>query len=156
MKDYLFVLLGAVIISGIVGMIAPEGDLKKYVSLLLCFCVLTAVVKPISEIMGGVMESKLEFSEQSSEQDYKSVYEEYLLSANEGEFAERLRQKMSSELKIPSGQIGIYADMTASGGEYKLQGITVELYGMGVAQNPEKIKEYIYGHFGVECVIVYG
>ena len=156
MRDYLFVLLGAVIISGIAGALSPEGEIKKYVALLLCVCVLSVTVRPLGEIFANIGNAEQELFENSFEEnDYKNVYNEYLLEANSENFSKLLAEKISRELNIPEEQIGISADMYVNDGEYLLKGITVELYGMGVTQEPERIKSYVYKLFGVECEIAY-
>ncbi|MBR6679904.1 MAG: hypothetical protein IKL59_01455 [Clostridia bacterium] len=157
MKEYIFLLLGVIVISGVIGMIAPETPIKRYVSLLIALCILSAAVKPIGELIGMAEGAELGiFSGEGSEMDYESVYRETLISGNEESFCRLLKSKMSRELGIDPEHFDVYADMYISDSEYKLERVSVVLYGMGITQDPEKLRSYTGDLLGVECEIIYG
>lgn len=156
MKEYVFLLLGAVIISGAVNMLAPDGAVKPYVALLVSICLLSAALGPIGELIAHVQDAELiRIPTQNTDIDYEKVYREALVAGNEASFCELLKVKMIRELHIDAQSFGLLADIELSDGEYVLKKLTVILRGSGITQDPERLREYTRSLFGLECEIIY-
>ena len=157
MKESIFLLLGVIVISGFISMLAPETSLKRYLSLLTAICLLFAMLEPIGELVGSLESIELgNLHTETENKDYESVYKETLISGNEESFCRLLKAKMSRELGIEAEHFDIRADMRISAGEYKLESLSVILCGMGITQDPKQLKDYTSELFGIECEIIYG
>lgn len=157
MKEYVFLLLGVIIMSSVISMIAPETSLKRYVSILISFCIICAALRPIGDIVGILENGELDIqSEYEKPENYESVFNDTLVSGNEASFCALLKSKMSRELNIDEADFEVYADMYISDGEYKLESLSVLLCGKGIMQDPESLRAYTDSLFGIECGIIYG
>ena len=156
-KEYIFLLLGVIVISGIVSMLAPETSLKKYVSLLIGICILSATIAPISELLGYMKNAELGIvTESPQKEDYESVFKNTLTDGNERAFCDLLKSKMVRELDIDAESFDVHADMYISDGEYKLESLAVILYGKEIMKDPEGLRSYTRSLLGIECEIIYG
>lgn len=138
-------------------MLAPETSLKRYVSMLIGICLLSATLGPLGELVGYIENAELgSVSGDIEKEDYESIYRETLTSGNERAFCDLLKSKMARELDIDAESFDIYADMNMTDGEYKLESLSVILYGKGIMQSPETLRSYTRSLLGVECEIIYG
>ena len=157
MTEYIFLLLGVLVISFVAGMIAPESSIKRYISMLVSLCLISAVLGPVGELIESAWDKGFDIpSVNDTESDYSGVFNETLISGNETSFCALLKLKMSGELGIPDEQFDVFADMCISEGEYKLESLSIMLYGKGITQDPARIRQYTRDLLGVECEIIYG
>ena len=81
MREYLTSLLSVSLLGGLLTMLSPEGDLKKYVRLLCSLCLLCAMVSPLfSTFAEGELslDHLWERMEPSESLDYDEIYHQSL------------------------------------------------------------------------------
>lgn len=157
MREYILLLIGVIVISWAASMIAPEGSLKKYVSLLVAVCLISAIISPLENIADIGFESDINgIFDEIEDQDYESVFYKNLTEASGKDFCALLKAKMMRDLDMGEEDLDIDAKICVQDGEYKLEYITVILYKKGITQDPAILKKYTLDLVGKECGVVYG
>ena len=156
MKEYVFLLIGVSVISCVASMLSPDSEIRSYVAFVVCLCMLSATVRPVIALIDYAPDNITEdIADDAESVDYKRVFRDTLIGANEESFCRLLKSEMIKDLGMTEGEFELRAKMYEENGEYKLYSLSVELYGLGFTRDPSTLRAYVRDLLGIECEIIY-
>ena len=148
------------ILSGIIRILAPEGETKKYINLLAGLCAVCVVIAPFGSVIkaltakdGGFFDGVLDKA--SGQSDYESVYFENIKKHGAESLEEGLEKLISEKFGIKRENFSVSALMTYSGNLLEVERVAVYLKPAAVFADPHAIKDYINSLFDCPCDIIY-
>ncbi|MBR2293193.1 MAG: stage III sporulation protein AF [Clostridia bacterium] len=153
MKEYLLTLMGVALLNGIVGMLSPEGGLKKYVRLVGALCLICAIAQPIFSFLSETdwrLDGLWQGEDTDTSESYEALYEDMLLSGSERYAAERLKGEIARKFNLGEDSF----EVTVRGGEEKAS-VTVTLRDAAIFADPKEIISYIQESYGCDCTVIY-
>ena len=157
MRTFVITLLSVAFLNGAIGMISPDGDIKKYVRLAGALCILAAIVSPLYfAINSGELDFGEDFMENVlDETSYESQYESALLDAGEKTLADALKKSLCAELGMNEKSFGVKVRVVDDEGEYRIENVEVALYSSAVSTDPRDISAFVCEKTGGECTVIY-
>ena len=157
MKNFVITLLSVAFLNGAIGMISPDGDIKKYVRLTGALCILAAIVSPLYfAINSGELDFDGDFLDRALEETvYESQYESALLDAGEKSLADAVKDLLCSELGMNEKSFGVKVRVVDDEGEYRIENVEVALYSSAVSTDPRDISAFVREKTGGECTVIY-
>ena len=158
MQSYWITLTAVALFGGIMGMLSPEGDVKKYVRLTVSLCLICAMVQPIFAIASSDASDwseKLGLSEEQERMDYDEIYHQALLSGGKEQLEESLKQGLVAELSLPYDSLDIEAVFEMKNDERKLKEIRVLLRDSAIFADPREIVAQINEQADCPCTVIY-
>ena len=157
MKGFVITLISVSFLNGAIGMISPDGDIKKYVRLAGALCILAAIVSPL---YFAITEDKLDLGDDFlvgalEEEEYESQYESALLAQGESSVAEAIKETLCRELGMKEENFGVKVKIAENSGEYKIEAVEVSLYSTAVNTDPRDIASLVSEKTGGECSVIY-
>ena len=157
MREYLMTLIAVSLFSGIVGMISPEGDLKKYVRLLCTLCLLCAMIGPVLTLFADSAFSAEDWLEEVEKEEinYEEIYNNALISGEEAQAAETIQNSILQTFSLPSGSLEVSVKSKSKNDTDSPLDVTVILRDEAIFADPKKILAHIEKMGDGRCVIVY-
>ena len=158
MKNFVITLLSVAFLNGAIGMISPDGDIKKYVRLTGALCILAAIVSPLYfAISSGELDLSEDFMDQvlEDEASYESQYESALVDAGESSISEAVKKSLCTELGMNETSFGVKVRIIEDEGEYRIENVEVALYSSTVNTDPRDISTFVRDRTGGECTVIY-
>ncbi len=157
MKEYLMTLTAVSLWSGLVGMISPEGDMKKYVRLLCTLCFLCIMVQPLIPLLSEDRDplGELISAGEGNGEQYEEIYENTLLSGGRSYAESVIEAQLESAFSLPSKSLTVRATVKTEGDTTELTEITVLLRDAAVFADPKEITDYVNQSFHCPCTVVY-
>ena len=157
MREYLMTLIAVSLFSGIVGMISPEGDLKKYVRLLCTLCLLCAMIGPILSLFTDSDFFLGDWAEEGEEDaiDYEEIYNNALVSGGERQAEEVIHNSIVQTFSLPSDSLEISVKTKSKNESESMADVTVILHDGAIFADPQEILTHIGKMGDFRCVIVY-
>ena len=157
MREYLMTLIAVSLFSGIVGMISPEGDLKKYVRLLCTLCLLCAMIGPVLTFFADSAFSAEDWLEEVEKEEinYEEIYNNALISGEEAQAAETIQNSILQTFSLPSGSLEVSVKSKSKNDTDSPLDVTVILRDEAIFADPKKILAHIEKMGDCRCVIVY-
>ncbi len=158
MEGYLMTLIAVALMSGIVGMISPEGDVKKYVRLLCLLCLLCAMIGPaLSALTNSEFSVDSLFGETETEEpiNYDEIYNNALIAGGEKQAEEAIKLSIIKEFDLPSDSLWITVQSKSKNDTNSLIEVTVTLGGKAIFADPQKIIQQVESMIDCRCIIVY-
>ncbi|MBE6667410.1 MAG: hypothetical protein E7607_03765 [Ruminococcaceae bacterium] len=157
MKGFVITLISVAFLNGAVGMVSPEGDIKKYVRLAGALCILAAIVSPL---YFAINNGNLDFDEGFldgvlGEEQYESQYESALLAEGESSSAAAIKKTLCRELEMKEGDFDVRVKIGEHDGEYRIEKVEVLLYSSTVNKDPRDISAFVSERTGTECSVIY-
>lgn len=155
MGEFIFTLVTVSVLNGAVGMLAPEGDIKKYVRMVGALCILLAIVSPLYGLFADVgfdFEAMIPDGEYT-EEDYEKTFEEYLSKGFIGSAEMSLKRALSSNFDLDEEKFDLTVNASEDGGGAEC--VTVYLHTTAINTDPRKIKAYVRELSGAECDVIY-
>ena len=158
MKEYLMTLISVSLLSGIMGMISPEGDLKKYVRLLCTLCVFCAMISPAFSLWQGMGSSGEEIlGELIDKEDvnYDEIYKDSLLSFGEVQAEETIKSNILERFLLSEDSIDVEVKSQSENDIEEWIAVTVLLRDEAIFTDPREILSLVESMVSCSCVIVY-
>ena len=157
MRSFVITLLSVAFLNGAIGMISPDGDMRKYVRFTGALCILAAIVSPLYfAINSGALNFCEDFFEQSLDETlYESEYESALLEAGENSLAEAVKKSLITELGMNEKSFGVRVVIASDDGDYRIDAVEIALYSSAVNTDPRDISAFVCDKTGGECRIIY-
>ena len=158
MGRFVLTVMGVALIGGVMGMLSPDGETKKYVRLVASLCLLCALASPlvrlISEGGGGIDDI---FPSVSGEVDsYEEIYGEALAQGARENAEAAVKLKLISRFGLAEKSLDITLTLSREGNEYVVESAQVVLNSSAVFADPREISEFINGELGCPCTVLYG
>ena len=149
--------LSVALLSGVVGMLSPEGNTKKYVRLVGSLCILCALASPlVGLVVEGEDGLELLFPTVDGAEAYEDIYREAIAEGVRENAELAVKNMLISRFDIAQEELEIILSVVWQGEKYEVDGATVILKSSLVAIDPREITEYIKGELGCSCTVVYG
>lgn len=157
MEGYLMTLISVSLLSGIVGMISPEGDTKKYVRLVSLLCLLCAMVGPALSLFGDSELSLDGLLGESKEEtvNYDEIYNNTLIYGGERQAEETIHSSIVKEFDLPADSLEIRVRTESKNDTEPLVEVTVILRNQAIFADPKKIVAQIESMMDCRCTVFY-
>ncbi|MBQ2999183.1 MAG: stage III sporulation protein AF [Clostridia bacterium] len=158
MKEYLGALVATTLLGGIVRMLAPEGNLQKYLRLTVSLCLVAALLGPLLGALGKEREVSLGeiFSEDENLQiNYDEIYHHSLENATKKQAEQIIKTKIFQKFSLSEETARITANFVTENDKIEISEIYVSLQGNGVLTEPREIVSFVRTEWGCPCVILY-
>ena len=157
MREFVITLISVAFLNGAVGMISPDGDIKKYVRLAGALCVLAAIVSPLYfAINNGELDFQGDFWDEAlGDAEYESQYESAILAESENAVAEAVKDNLCRELGMKGNSFGVRVEIADTDGEYRIEQVEILLYSSAVNTDPREISAFVSEKTGGECTVIY-
>ena len=158
MAEYGGVLLGVCLLGSMIRMLSPEGDMKRYLGLVVAFCVILSVASPLVTFWeeGGLsfLEEGWEMEEGESK-SYAEIFDQTLLSSGE-EFAEKQAEGLILQrFSLEEGDLSVEGDFELKNGTNTLRGMTLILHKSTLSVDPRELSEFVEERFLCRCEVIY-
>ena len=162
MTTYFLSLLTAMLVSALVGILAPGGEnsgVKKHLRLLTALFLVCVLTAPLTEVIQRIRQwSEGELSlpglEDVPSADYGEQMNDAMSSASKTYVTQMLTQTLESEFAVTSGEMEcvILWDEDADGGITPRR-VTVVLSGRAIWKDPAPIRQFVTALLECECVV---
>lgn len=157
MKEYLSLLISVALFGGVIGMLSPEGDLKKYLRLLCSLCLLCAMLAPIfSEWRGGNL--SLDFlweSEEGESIDYDEIYNQSLQSGNRENAEKIVKNRLLAEFDLPYDSLDVRVLFSLENDIYRAEKVELILHPQAIFADPKEMIALVNEVWECPCVVIY-
>ncbi len=157
MKEYLVTLTAVSLWSSLIGMISPEGDMKKYIRLLCTLCFLCIMAQPLIPLLSEERDffgEIIQRGEESGEQ-YEQIYESTLLSGGQSYAESVIEAQLVQRFSLPAEALTVRTTLNTEGETVILAQITVLLRDEAIFADPREITDYVNESFQCPCTVVY-
>ena len=154
MKAYFLSILGAGLLSAMVGLLAPAATQKhlKLVSSLLLVCVLVAPLPRALQALQGLSDELTNDADGSLTTDYEKELQQALQTASGSYFAEALTTLLCNRFSIPAGELRCAVRWVEDGDALRPLSVTLILSGSAIWKNPAEMEDFVTQLLGCECV----
>lgn len=161
MKEYLGTLVATTLLGGIVRMLAPEGNLQKYLRLTISLCLVAAILGPL---FGAISEEKeFSLSEMLSEgaesemekENYDEIYYQSLQNTAKSQVQKIIKEKIYQKFSLSEETATVTAEFVTKNENQELSEITVSLHGAGVLLEPRELISFVREEWNCPCVVLY-
>ena len=150
-------LISVAILNGVLGMLSPEGDLKKYIKLLGSLCLVCAVASPVFNAIrsddGGLDGLFPDMGEHES--NYEELFGEALAKGAEEALERSLKDKAVKDLDLDGGDIDIDVVLERNDGGYRVDAVTAYIHSGGIFADPREINNIVNQMCDCSCTIIY-
>lgn len=158
MKEYIFSVIGAAIVTAVIVLFLPDGELSKYVRLLASLALVCAIALPSADIFGqnridGFFSSLIPETENglSAEKEYYDS----LTKLTAGELEAELSRRVCKKFGIAEENIELTVIAAEKDGVFCINSVKIGLFGTAVIKNPYDIEAYVQDLTAADCDIYY-
>lgn len=158
MQNYLNTLLSVSLLGGMLSMLSPGGDLKKYLRLICSLCLLCAMVSPIFSVLAEgelSLDGLWEQIESSESLDYDEIYNQSLQNGNRESAKNIVKERILSEFDLSDDAIDVEAVFDIKNEKYSLAEIRVILHPKAIFVDPTVLCKWVNETYSCPCVAVY-
>lgn len=158
MKQYWITFVAVAAVNAVVGMIAPEGNIKKYVRLLGSLCLLCAVIQPILGWMSDGREwTAVLWGDETkeSETDYDEIYNQTLLQGGEKHAEMIIKNRILENFELSDDSLDVDANFVMENEEILMKDIRLTIRREGILTDPRLLTEYVNEVYSCPCTVVY-
>ena len=151
-------LLGASLLTGILGSLCPKGH-KKHLRLLCGLCMIALLISPLPSYLEHAEENWLALDEETGENAediYDEIYHQALSDANVLQIEKTTKNLIIQEFSIPSEDFSISVFVANEDGLVLLKNATISLSGKAILTDPREIVRVVEEYLGCPCNVVCG
>lgn len=158
MKEYIFSIIGAAIVTAVIVLFLPDGELSKYVRLLASLALVCAIALPSADIIGqnGIddfLSSLMPDTEGGL--DAKKEYYESLTKLTSAELEAELSRRVCKKFGIAEENLELTVIAAEKDGVFCINSVKIGLFGAAVIKNPYDIEAYVQDLTAADCDIYY-
>ena len=155
MDGYVLTLIGAAMISALVGVLAPAGSTAKYVKLITSLFLICVLISPVKGLIVGLRElidGELSFSQEQeeAEEDFRLQTEALTNETAKLYFTDMLTDRILSRFSISPDELRCAVDWSTDSAPMPTR-ITVFLSGRAIWQDTHAIEAFVTELIGVPC-----
>ena len=157
MTGFVITLISVALLNGALSMLAPEGEMRKYVKLLGSLCLVCAIASPIFSAIkaeGGGLDGLFPDIPEN-ESRYEDVYGEALAKGAEETLEKILKERAISDLNIKEGEIDFDISLERVDGEYRVCSAYAYIRDGGIFVDPRSVNDMVNELCGCACNIIY-
>ena len=157
MSGFILTALSVALLSGVIGMLSPEGSSKKYVRLVGTLCILCALSSPlVGLVTDGETGIELLLPEGDGGEEYEEIYKEAIAEGVRKNAEAAVKDMLTSHFDLAEEDLDISLSVERRETKYVVGSATVILKSSLVSTDPREISEYIKCELGCPCSVVYG
>ena len=151
-------LISVALLNGIMSMLSPEGDTKKYVRFVGSLCLLCALASPIYGLLsdGKIDTDGLLSYPDEAESGYEEIYMNALANGAKENAETAIRSRICETFSLSEDSLDVTLELLCDGGKYSVQGVLVTLNNSAVFADPRDISALVNEICGCGCTVVYG
>ncbi len=157
-SEYFIGIVTASVVTTLLSMLYPDsgGGVRKALELFLSLTLLCVILAPIGSMIARAREDiDLDISDdiEADEHSAESAIFSSLAQMSQGQIQEKLNELLAEEF---GGRIEARAQVSAEGGEVKIESITLILYGSSMWEDPRELRDFVGRFTEAEILIVNG
>ena len=158
MREYLSALIAVALLGGLVRMLAPEGNLQKYLRLTISLCLVCALVQPL---LGGAMTGKDFFldgwldSEEYGEINYDEIYNQALQNGAKKQAEELIRTRIYQEFSLTEEMASVRTTFLSKNGTILVGDVQVIFHSTVILQDPREVVSFVNSEWDCPCTVIY-
>ena len=158
MGKFIFTLICVAVVNGVIGILSPEGDLKKYVRFAGALCILLVMAVPIHTfaVNNGFELDGLSLGGEFDAEDYESIYEKALYDGGKETAENTLKEMLRAKFGMSSDGFDVEIDVSAREDGYSIESVTVILHSSVIFTDHRDITAYVNENLGCGCKVKYG
>ena len=155
MDGYVLTLIGAALISALVGVLAPAGCTAKYVKLITSLFLICVLISPVKGLIVGLQElingtPSFSDSDLPTEEDFQLQADSFTNEAAQAYFTDMLTEQILSHFSIAPDELRCHAEWESTNGVWPKR-ITVVLSGSAIWQDTHAIEDFVEKLIGIPC-----
>lgn len=152
MKTYLLSLIATAAVAALVGFLAPEGNLGKYVKLVSSLLLLTVILSPLPSALESLRDLPSLFRRSDTQaQSEEESLQEVLDTTSKTYFAAELTERLEERFAITPGEISVVIRWEDRDGESIPAEVTLLLSGRAKWKDPKEVESYVSDLLGCPC-----
>ena len=158
MKGYLISIAAVSVFCGVVDLLSPQNDMRKYLKLLCGICVLCIIAEPLTSVFknfGGLLEGMADSEIEISQSDYTKMFEDNLRRGAADEVARYVKEKLSEELNASAEDFDLSVVLEEKEGSYRAVRATVRIFRSGLALNAGEMVNAVENILDCPCAVIY-
>lgn len=160
MTEYWVTLIGVCLMGSLVQLLAPEGDVRRYVRLAASFCLLLSISSPLIECLGEVrgMEVSEWLGALGTEEsvDYDEIYKQSLMDGGAAYAEEQMTARILREFSLEEGDLTVKGTFETKNGTREIKEAVLILQRTTVSVDPRALSDFVKGLWSCDCRILYG
>ena len=139
-------------------MLSPEGNLQKYLRLVIGLCLVCAMVQPLLGTLseGGTLLWKEWLSEEEGEtRDYNEIYNQALQSGTKAQATEVIAGRICQAFSLSEETASVEVVFVSENEILSVSEVRVTLRGEGVLTDPREIVSLVNSEWGCSCEVIY-
>jgi hypothetical protein len=154
MESFVITLIAVAVLNGAVGMISPEGDVRKYVRLVGSLCILCVMAYPLISFMGeGIPMPDISHNVEENVQNYEDIYESALLDGGKSVVEQSVKSRLSEKFSLSGESFDVKLILDEE--ELRVSSVNVYLHSTVINIDPRKISDFVSSDMGYRCEIIY-
>ena len=157
MKEYVMTLLGASLLTGILGSLCPKVH-KKHLRLLCGICMIAMLISPLPSYLKHAEQRLWELGEEAggnAEENYDEIYDQALSTACVWQIENVTKSLLIQEFSLSSDDLSVSVFMTEEDGRILLKNTTISVTGKAILIDPREIVRVTEEYLGCPCNVVY-
>lgn len=158
LREYFSTLMAVALLTTVLGMLSPSGNIKKYVRLAGAFCLLCALVAPWGELIlknDGISEELLVGEWQSETVDYEEIYRASLLNGEVKNAQAIVKNRILNRFSLSEDTIDVQLAVESREDTVTLSEVTLLIRSSAVLLDPRELTSYVNEEWGCPCVVIY-
>ncbi len=159
MKEYLFTVIAAALITSVVSILSPSGErggLSKHVGLLTALflvCVLASPIKDTVEQLRSWADGDLPLLEGVQKEDFEGMADTAADLASKRYFGQMLTETLQAQFDLKDETVRCVVQWKETDGKATPTGVTVILSKNAIWQDPHAIAEYVKALLDCPCQV---
>ncbi len=157
MGKFIITLMSVALLGGIMGMLSPEGDTKKYVRLVGSLCLLCTMASPLYGLLseGEIdLENLFSFSAETGG-GYEDIYRDAIAEGAKENAEAALKAGLIEKFGLSEESFDVSLSLGYENEEYFIESARVFLHNSAVFADPRDISAYINSECGCACTVEY-
>lgn len=160
MGQYVYGIIGAAAVIGVMESILPKGGkTKQYMKLITALCLLCLVIKPVGAFLDALPdlleEGFADLSDTTAARgEYEAILEGEIADAVRGQLCDAVASELSTRFSVSNCEVG--AALERTDGALTVRRVVITLMGKDIFKNPYEIEEYFGALLDCECIVTVG
>ncbi len=160
MGQYVYGIIGAAAVIGVMESILPKGGkTKQYMKLITALCLLCLVIKPVGSFLDALPDLLAEGFEELSEgtaarDEYEAILAGEIEEAVRDQLCGAITGELSTRFSVSNCEVGVA--LSREDGALTVRRVVITLMGKDIFKNPYEIEEYFGALLDCECIVAVG
>ena len=158
MEDYVMMLVGASLLTGVLFVICPKKH-QRYLRLIGGFCMIAILIRPLPSCLAAVSDRLSSVGDGIGEEDalvYEEIYHQTLRDANQTRIESFLEERFYQAYSLENSDLSVSVMLQEEDGVVSVKKTIVFLSGRAILVDPDPIIAYVEEVVSCPCEIVYG